>query len=91
MTTVFVYKGSKARDTYVFLPARDEFDALPESLTQRMGQLSEVLELDLHPGRRLARSDPERVLAAIQAAGYYVQMPDPDEQLLPNDQLLWPD
>lgn len=89
--TIYVYKGSKAWNTYVFLPARDDFSALPESLTQRMGRLQEVMELELDLDRRLARSDPKRVLAAIESAGYYVQMPDPGERLLPNDQLLWPD
>ena len=89
--TVYVFKGSKAQDTYVYLPQREDFSCLPASLADRLGPLTEVLELELWPERKLARAKARQVLESIAATGYYVQMPDPEERLLENDQLLWPD
>lgn len=70
-----VYKSTRKADTYVFLAARDEGARLPEALRAQLGPLRFVLETELAPGRRLARENPEEVMANLASRGYHLQMP----------------
>ncbi|MCX7557121.1 YcgL domain-containing protein [Xanthomonadaceae bacterium JHOS43] len=70
-----VYKSRTRPDTYIYLAEKDDFDALPDALRQRLGMLEPVLEFDLTPERRLARSDAATVIAALQAQGFHLQLP----------------
>ena len=71
----YVYRSAKQADTYVYLAGRDAFALLPPSLAARLGTLAFVLELDLAPGRTLAREDPDVVRANLAAHGFHVQFP----------------
>lgn len=70
-----VYKSRTRPDTYVYLAAKDGFDALPDALRQRLGVLEPALEFDLMPGRRLARVEAATVIAALETQGFYLQLP----------------
>ena len=48
---------------------------LPESLHKRIGRTELVMELDLHPDRKLARVDVVQVIAALREQGYFLQLP----------------
>lgn len=65
---------------YLYLRADLDPKALPEPLAKRAGQLTEVMRLELHPQRRLARVDVGRVMAQLSSAGYFLQLP-PNGQL----------
>jgi len=71
----WVYRSARQVDTYVFLRERDGFACLPEALAMRLGQLEQVLELELTLERHLARSDVATVLADLAEHGYYLQLP----------------
>ncbi|MCD9027244.1 YcgL domain-containing protein [Luteimonas sp. BDR2-5] len=71
----YVYKSQRKADTYVYLAARDDFDALPEPLRTQLGPLRFVLDVALAPGRRLAREDAARVRANLDAQRFHLQMP----------------
>lgn len=73
-----VFRCSRQPELYLYL--RDDLrpDALPEALTARSGQLTEIMQLELHAGRRLARVDVQRVLVALAATGYFLQLPPQD-------------
>ncbi len=86
-TTTYVYKSAHADGTYVFLLSQDNFNPLPETLKEQLGELLPVLEVELHPERKLAQADPRQVLAALATQGYYLQLPPREERLLPNDRL----
>jgi uncharacterized protein YcgL (UPF0745 family) len=77
----FVYKSLKKADTYLYLAARDDFSRLPEPLRTQLGALQFVLEVDLAPGRKLAKQDPDVVRANLVSRGFHIQfppaMPDP--------------
>lgn len=60
---------------YLYLPQKDCFDHLPEALMSRFGTPSLVMELELHAGRKLARSDVDRVMNSLRKDGFYLQMP----------------
>lgn len=73
----FVYKSRRLADTYLYLRARDGFDALPAALRASFGAPEFVLELELTPARRLAREDAARVLANLAREGFHLQLPPP--------------
>lgn len=70
-----VYKSRKRPGTYVYLAEEDGFSALPGVLLETLGSLEQVMALELSPQRRLARVEAASVIAALQARGYYLQLP----------------
>jgi len=71
----FVYKSLKKADTYLYLAARDDFERLPEPLRTQVGRLEFVLEVDLVPGRKLAREDAGVVRENLAVRGFHLQFP----------------
>ena len=71
----YVYKSLKKADTYLYLARRDDFAGVPEPLRTRIGKLQFVLEVDLAPGRTLARENPEIVRANLGSRGFHLQFP----------------
>jgi uncharacterized protein YcgL (UPF0745 family) len=72
-----VYRSLRRADAYVYLAQRDDFDALPEALRAGLMPLHHVLELELDPGRRLAREDSAVVRANLLQCGFHLQAPPP--------------
>lgn len=75
-----VFKGSRTPDTYLFLPARQPSDAVPQLVLQRFGQLQHVMDLVLTPERRLARIEAPVLLRALLTQGCYIQLPPREEE-----------
>lgn len=73
----YVYKSQRKQDTYVYLAARDAFDAIPDVLKATLAPFAFVLEVALTPDRRLALADADQVRANLQARGFHLQMPPP--------------
>ncbi len=76
-----IYKGSKKRDSYLYIEQEDDFSRVPEILLTAMGQLELVMALDLNSGKKLAQADIEKVITALQEEGFYLQMPSESERL----------
>jgi uncharacterized protein YcgL (UPF0745 family) len=74
----FIYKSSKKDQLYLYLPQKDDFEAVPPILMDTMGQPEFVMELELSPERKLARANAADVLAGLQEKGFYLQMPPKD-------------
>jgi uncharacterized protein YcgL (UPF0745 family) len=70
-----VYRCSQQQDMYVYLRADLKPADVPEALRSRTGALTAVMNLDLHPQRRLARVDVLRVIEALTTTGYFLQLP----------------
>ncbi|MGN6513352.1 MAG: YcgL domain-containing protein [Lysobacteraceae bacterium] len=70
-----VYKSLKRADTYVYLARRDDFASVPEPLRASLGPLHHVLDVELTPGRRLAREDAATVRGNLAARGFHLQFP----------------
>lgn len=70
-----VYKSLKRADTYVYLAGREDFGRIPEPLRTQLGQLQFVLEVDLAPGRKLAREDAGVVRENLATRGFHLQFP----------------
>lgn len=71
----FVFKSLRKADTYVYLSGREGAALLPPPMQALLGELQFLMELDLHPGRKLAVEDPEQVRANLVARGFHVQYP----------------
>jgi uncharacterized protein YcgL (UPF0745 family) len=81
----YVYKSLKKADTYLYLAARDDFARLPEPLRGQLGTLQFVLDVDLAPGRRLARENPDVVRGNLAARGFHLQFPPTVEDPMHED------
>lgn len=74
-TTCWIYRSPKQAEMYLYLGEKDAFDRLPEAFFARFGSPELVMELELHPARKLARADAGRVLEGLAEKGFYLQMP----------------
>ncbi len=81
----FVYKSLKKADTYLYLAARDDFSRLPEPLRLQLGKLEFVLDVDLVPGRKLAREDADVVRSNLASRGFHLQFPPTMEDPMTQD------
>ena len=86
-----VYRCSKKQEMYLYLPYTKDPEAhlqkLPEGLVSMTGSLSEVMQLELGPERKLARANVTEVIKAIREQGFYIQMP-PNELLRKDASML---
>ena len=74
-----IYRSSRKQDTYLYLAAKDDFSCVPENLLQLLGKTLHVMDLELHPERRLAQEDAVEVLQNLQQRGWHLQMPSEEE------------
>lgn len=74
-----IYKSLKKQDTYLYLVAKDDFSQIPEALLKLLGEPVHVMDLDLHPERRLAQEDVIEVLHNLEERGWHLQMPQREE------------
>lgn len=74
----WIYRSTRRRDMYLYLAQEAGFDAAPKALIERMGTMELVIEIELYPGRKLARADADEVLKSLDRDGYYLQLPPAD-------------
>lgn len=79
-----VYRSTRRPDTYVYVADAAALERLPPPLKQALGPLSEALQFELTPERKLAREDARRVLENIAGIGYHVQFPPAERVPLPD-------
>ena len=71
----WIYKGDRLDGAYLYVAAEGDFTAVPAELMARLGALRLVMHLELTPGCRLAREDPQRVMDHLRSHGYHLQLP----------------
>jgi len=72
---VQVYRSPRHEGMYLIVDRASGLASVPESLLARFGAAQASFVFSLDESRRLAHADPEVVLAAIDAKGFYLQMP----------------
>jgi uncharacterized protein YcgL (UPF0745 family) len=70
-----IYKGSREDELYLYVEKDKDISQLPADLLARMGQLKEVMTLNLSADRKLARVKTKTVLEEIEQKGYFLQLP----------------
>ena len=73
-----IYKSKKKQDTYLYVAAKGDFDAVPETLLSLLGEPVYVMELELSQIRKLALEDVLQVMKNLQERGWHLQMPPQD-------------
>jgi len=71
----YIYRSEKKADCYLYLAKPVGSVDLPLPVKKVVGDLVLVMELDVNADTKLALSDPEKVLAAVNDQGFYIQMP----------------
>jgi uncharacterized protein YcgL (UPF0745 family) len=71
----FIYKSLKKADTYLYVPQKDDFDNVPETLRAMLGRMEFVMELELRDDRKLAQADARQVKQQLKEQGFYLQLP----------------
>lgn len=76
-----IYKSNKKEGAYLYIPKKDDFSDVPDSLMEMFGKPFFVMVIKLD-GRKLAQVDIEKVKASLQSDGFFLQLPPPPENLL---------
>ena len=72
--TVWIYKGTRRAETYLYVPEENDFQRVPQDLLDALGTLELVMQLELDEGRRLARVDAKEIMKGVFQAGYFLQL-----------------
>lgn len=71
----WVYRSSRKEEMFLYLSTEDGFDRVPQPLLKAFGRPTLVIQLELHPQRKLAREDVHKVMANLRLQGFHLQMP----------------
>ena len=80
-----VFRSSRKEEMYLYVNKARGMEDVPEVLLKQFGEAESVMTLLLEPERKLARVDMQEVMEAIEAQGYYLQMPPTHAELLRRD------
>jgi hypothetical protein len=72
--TVWIYKGARRAETYLYVPEENDFQHVPQDLLDALGTLELVMELELDEQRRLARVDAKEIMKSLSRVGYFLQL-----------------
>ncbi|MEF1171390.1 YcgL domain-containing protein [Vibrio sinaloensis] len=76
-----IYKSSKKEGTYLYIPKKDDFSQVPDTLMQMFGKPIMVMVIKLD-GRQLASVDIDKVKQSLEEEGFFLQLPPPPKNLL---------
>jgi len=83
-----VYKSIRKSQTYLFIEKRDDFEPVPDALLTQFGPPQLVSLLNIKPDTKLAMTDANNVIQAVQENGYFLQLPPPPVHYL-NEHKAW--
>jgi len=79
---VNVYKSPVKEETYLYVSIQDDLKRVPEELLETFGKPELVTKVVITPEKKLARTEGEKVLAAIKEKGFFLQLPPPKEDYM---------
>ncbi|MCP4324122.1 MAG: YcgL domain-containing protein [Psychromonas sp.] len=83
-----VYKSFRKSQTYLFIAKRDDFEPVPDPLLTQFGPPQLVSLMNIKADSKLAMTDANTVIQAIEKDGYYLQLPPPPVDYL-NEHKAW--
>lgn len=72
-----IFRSTKKPDAYLYINKAKGLDCLPEALLELFGKPQEAFTMLLTADKKLAYADTQKVLEALAAKGYYLQLPPP--------------
>jgi uncharacterized protein YcgL (UPF0745 family) len=79
---VSVYRSKRKEGMYLYVEKSEGLETLPEPLLKQFGVPEHAMVLVLTPEKKLANADVEKVMQAVQAEGFYLQMPPRIDQIM---------
>ena len=73
--TVDIYKSSAKEGLYIYLKSGASNENLPEELRIKVGELKQVMTLEIDSSTKLANADVLTVMKNLRDKGYYLQFP----------------
>ena len=70
-----VYRSPKQEGMYLYVDKQEDLSRVPQALLNRFGAPQQAMTLVLHPERKLASVDVEKLLSELEETGFYLQMP----------------
>lgn len=70
-----IFKSSRKEELYLYVDKARGLVDVPDVLLERFGKPVSAMTLMLSENKSLARADVVEVIAAIDAKGFYLQMP----------------
>ncbi|WP_049722293.1 YcgL domain-containing protein [Gilvimarinus polysaccharolyticus] len=70
-----IYRSKREEGMYLYCRKEDGLEKVPEPLRKRFGIAEPAMVLLLDGSRPLARVDVNKVMASLDDAGYYLQLP----------------
>ncbi len=83
-----IYKSKKRPDTYLYLPKKEDFSAIPKPLLEHFGQPELVMLMTLPSKKTFAHLDQATLLANLTDPGYYLQLPPLSPSLLAEHRIM---
>ncbi len=71
----FVYRSKKNPEMYLYLPEKERFERVPESLMKLVGAVEFSFEFELNTKRKLLRYESAEVMRNLLDNGFFLQMP----------------
>jgi uncharacterized protein YcgL (UPF0745 family) len=71
----FVYRSKRNNEMYLYLPEKEQFGNVPESLMKLLGEVEFSFEFVLDIERKLLRYQSAEVMRNILDNGFFLQMP----------------
>lgn len=75
---VNVYKSRRKEGAYIYTAMNYDTKQLPEALIALFGAPELAMKIVITPDKALAQTSGEKVLAAIDEHGFFLQLPKPD-------------
>ncbi len=70
-----VYRSKIKDQMYLYVPVKNEFSSVPDTLLKMFGEPEFSLQLNLSKRKKLARVELTEVKEAFEKDGYFLQMP----------------
>jgi uncharacterized protein len=75
-----IFRSPKEEGMYLYVKKEEGLTKVPEELLKLFGKPLPAMVLLLTPEKKLARVSVEKVVASLEAQGYYLQLPPRNEQ-----------
>ncbi len=75
MRHVYIYHSEHKQGTYLYLPEKDNFNEVPDTLLDLLGNLRFSFEFTLDERKKLVRGNATEILQNIKTEGYFLQLP----------------
>jgi len=76
-----IYKSPKKPGSYLYVPMRDDFSAVPDALLSHFGKPELLMMFNLAGNKPLHNADKAEVCKKLEAQGFYLQVPKQDDGL----------